>query len=77
MKTIIALTAALAATGAGAASPFFKPKVAGNEVSVTVSNVQDAQKAYDMADAHCAKYEKVAKRTGGAGYSYIFECVSK
>ena len=75
---IAAAVAALAfASGANASSPFFRPKVAGNEVSVTVENVQDPQKAYDMADAHCAKFNKLAKRTGGGGYTYIFECVPK
>ncbi|WP_152524698.1 hypothetical protein [Novosphingobium lindaniclasticum] len=71
------MTAAAAMLCACAGVAYAKAKVAGNEVSVTVDDEPDTQQAYELAGAHCAKFGKLAKRIGGGGYTYIFECVPR
>lgn len=77
MRMFIAIAAAALVSAGASAAPLGKAKVAGNEVSVTVDDEPDTQKAYDLAGAHCAKFGKLAKRIGGGGYTYIFECVPR
>lgn len=76
MKIALVIASGVLLSGSGAAWAA-KAKVAGNEVSVTVDDEPDTQRAYDLAGAHCSKFGKLAKRIGGGGYTYIFECVPR
>ena len=51
--------------------------VTGNEMGVTVSNVWNRSAAFQEAEAHCAKYDKVARAAGdGEDFHFSFECVT-
>lgn len=50
--------------------------VTGNEVSVTVSNVWNANQAFPLADKHCHQYGKAARQTIAKEYSFSFDCVA-
>lgn len=50
--------------------------VTGNEVSVTVNNVWNANQAFPIADKHCHRYGKAARATISKEYAYTFDCVT-
>lgn len=50
--------------------------VTGNEVSVTVNNVWNANQAFPLADKHCHQYGRAARASGHSGdYAFMFDCV--
>jgi hypothetical protein len=56
---------------------FFGQNVVGNETYVTVSNVYNEMDALPLADAHCAKYDKIAKFTHMERIRAVFDCVPR
>jgi hypothetical protein len=54
----------------------FGQNVVGNEAYVTVSNVWNEMDALPLADAHCAKYGKLARFSEMENYRAIFDCVA-
>lgn len=51
-------------------------KVVGNEVNVTVSNIWSEMDGLPLADAHCAKYGKVARTKSFGRYRANYDCVT-
>lgn len=49
--------------------------VTGNEVSVTVNNVWNANQAFPIADKHCHQYGRAARQTIAKEYAFTFDCV--
>jgi hypothetical protein len=54
---------------------FFGQNVVGNEAYVTISNVYNEIDALPLADAHCAKYNRVARFNHMERIRAIFDCV--
>lgn len=54
----------------------FGQNVAGNAVSVSVSNVWNQQDAMPLADEHCAKFNKAARFISFADNTASFDCVT-
>jgi hypothetical protein len=72
----LAFLSLLALTGCVTAEHTRKTaNVTGNEVSVTVNNVWNANQAFPLADEHCKKYGKAARPTIAKEYAYTFDCV--
>ena len=55
----------------------FGQNVAGNETYVTVSNVYNEIDALPLAEAHCAKFGKVARFNHMEPIRAIFDCVPR
>lgn len=55
----------------------FGQNVAGNEAYVTVSNVYNEIDALPLADAHCAKYGRVARFNHMERVRAVFDCVGR
>lgn len=53
-----------------------RANVSGNEVSVTVNNVWNANQAFPIADEHCHKYGKAARLSHSGEYAFGFDCVA-
>lgn len=49
--------------------------VTGNEVSVTVNNVWNANQAMPLADKHCHQFGKAARPSIAKEYAFTFDCV--
>ena len=53
-----------------------KPNVSGNELSVVVNNVWNANEAFASAQRHCEGYGRVPKLNEQVGeYAWSFDCV--
>lgn len=50
-------------------------KVVGNEAYVTVSNVWNEMDALPLAEAHCKKYNRIARFKGMEAYRAVYDCV--
>ena len=48
--------------------------VTGNETSVIIAPTGDVAKAFPLAEAHCAKFGKVAHFSRMDGFRAVFDC---
>jgi hypothetical protein len=55
----------------------FGQKVVGNQAYVTVSNVWNDSDALPLADAHCRKYNRIARLNRMDGARANFDCVKR
>jgi hypothetical protein len=82
--TLLILSVALAGCAGNDAQTYpgsFGQYVIGSPIDVTVSNAYTATNALPLADAHCAKYGKVAQfnhqEQDDQQVSVIFDCVER
>lgn len=76
MRAIVILAMATVGGCAGTTCCFGQD-VAGNEMSVSVSNVWSEMEAIPLADQHCARYGKVARFKHMEYYRASFDCVER